>query len=169
MSAKSKRKVQKLPKKQATVKEQVKSALSRLAALEQKLIGFVQAFQKNLNQLYTNQRSVGDMAYTNNVHVHVLRKMLEQKLDVTKEEYEEACNLEMATRDAIRQQQIDAAREAAEKQAAEKAEAALPKAEEQQPIEPNNEPTVFGGDVGEDDGKAQGGQQSGSKDGLQQV
>lgn len=168
MSAKSKRKVQKLPKKQATVKEQVKSVLSRLAALEQKLIGFVQAFQRNLNQLFTNQKAIGDMAYTNNVHVHVLRKMLEQKLDVTKEEYEEACNLEMAARDAIRQQQIDAAREAAEKQAAEKAEAALPKAEEQS-AEPNNEPTVFGGDVGEDDGKAQGGQQSGSKDGLQQV
>lgn len=123
-----------------------------LAHMDKKLIGFVQAFQQNLNQLYMNQKSIGDMSYTNNVHVAVLREVMYDKGLLTKEEYEAGVEKELAVREAIQKKQAEEAEQLAEELRKKQAEEAAARiaAEAPAPSEEVFDPQVFGGDFKEE-------------------
>ena len=133
------------------------------------------AVQRNLNQLYTNQKAVSDMGYTNNVHVHVLRKFVQEKLGVTAEEYDLACEAENKVRDEIRRRQIEEDKAKAEEAQNKQVEAAIEKAKKDNPVVESKEeprdvtvrPVIFGGDLGGED--AEGSEQSGKSDEVHNV
>lgn len=147
------------PRKAVKGVELVKRVNEALSGMEQKLLGFVQGFQQNLNQLYRNEKAIGDMAYTNNVHVTVLREALFEKGILTKEEYEERVKKELVTRDAIQKKQAEEARQRAEELRKKQAEEASAKMAESSPAlqEEPAEPIIFGGDLGTEnsDGEAE--------------
>lgn len=128
------------------------------------MIGFIQGFQQNLNQIYMNQKAIGDMCYTNNVHAAILREVMFDKGLLTKEEYHERVEKELATRDAIQKKQAEEAAQAAEELKKKQAEEASAKVADAAPApsqESVEEPKVFGGDFGteEADGQAAQGEQ----------
>ena len=148
------------PKNQVGAKSVARQALNSVVGFEQKLNNIVTAIQRNLNQLYTNQKAVSDMGYTNNIHVHVLKKIVQEKLEVSNEEYSELCDLENATREEIQKRQMEEERkrvkEEQDKQVAtamEKVKADNPPVEshEKVPQSNNERPVIFGGDVGGSD------------------
>ena len=130
-------------------------ALSFAQGVDQKLINFVQAFQQNLNQLYMNQKAVADMGYTNNVHVHVLREIIQEKLEISDEEYKERCDKENAAREEVQRQQEEEQRrkrEELKQKQAEEAAAKLADGEQPPASEENqDQPVIFGGDAGENE------------------
>jgi len=136
----------------ARVGELAKRVSEAIAAIDKKVIGFVQAFQQNLNQIYMNQKAIGDMCYTNNVHVAAIREVMYDKGLLTKEEYEARVEKELAVREAIQKKQAEEAEQLAEElrkkqaeEAAAKIAAAIPA-----PSEEVINPQVFGGDFKEE-------------------
>lgn len=117
------------------------------------MINFVQAFQQNLNQLYLNQKAVADMGYTNNVHVHVMRQIIQEKLKISDDEYKELCDKENAAREAIqKQQEEEAAAQKEELKQKQAEDAAAQLADGEEPVlasERSEQPVIFGGDAGE--------------------
>lgn len=158
MSGKKKSKKVKAPSPQrkqqpgkVKARDIARRALSFAQSVDQKLISFVQAFQQNLNQLYMNQKAVADMGYTNNVHVHVIRKFIQEKLDISDEEYKKACDLENAAREELQRQQEEEQRKHEEELKQKQAEAAskrLSSGEEPLASEGEDQPVIFGGDAG---------------------
>lgn len=145
------------PRKAVKGTELAKKALEAVGEIDRKVIGFVQAFQKNMGQLYTNTRVIGDLSYTGNIHATVLRQILIDKGLLTEDEYKERVNKEIELRDTIQKKQEEEARQAAEnlkkKQAEEAAAriAEVPAPSEEETVEPK----IFGGNLGteENDGK----------------
>lgn len=133
-------------------------------AIDKRVVGFIRGFQQNLNQIYRNQKVVGDMAYTNNVHATVLREIMFDKGIITKEEYSDCIEKELEARDAIQKKQAQEAEERAEElrkkqaeQAAASLAAELPAPSSEEPVEP----VIFGGNLGteEADGEVAQGEQ----------
>lgn len=151
------RQAQSQPRKALKGAELAKKVAEAITGIDQKLIGFVQAFQKNLNQLYMNQKAISDMAYTNNVHASVLRQVMFEKGLLTEQEYSERIEKELAVREAIQKKQMEEAQQQVEelrKRQAEEASAKVadaPAAPSEEPVEPK----IFGGNLAEEgDGQA---------------
>lgn len=125
-------------------------ALDVVGAIDQKLLGFVQGFQQNLNQLYTNIRVIGDMVYTNNVHATVLREIMYEKGLVTPEDYEAKINHELHVRDEIQKKQAEEAKAVAEELKKKQAEEAAARIAPAPASEERVEPKIFGGDFKEE-------------------
>ena len=138
-------------------------------------MSFVQAFQQNLNQLYMNQKAVADMGYTNNVHVHVMRQIIQERLEISDEEYKELCDRENTAREAIQQQQQEEAARQQEELKQKQAEAAAAQLNAEGDDEPllaserTDEPIIFGGDVGKENQDAGEDDQGSEVDAVQAV
>jgi hypothetical protein len=122
-----------------------------IASVDKRVVGFVQAFQQNLNQIFMNQKAIGDMAYTNNVHITVMREVLYYKGILTKEEYESKVEKELSVRDAIQKRHTEELIQLSEELKKKQAEEAATKiATVPAPSEHIEESKVFGGDFKEE-------------------
>ena len=133
----------------------VNATSDRITSVDERIVGFVQAFQQNLNQIFMNQKSIGDMAYTNNVHITVMREVLYDKGILTKEEYESKVEKELSVRDAIQKRHAEELAKLSEELKKKQAEEAAAKIAADLYAVPTSsehieEPKVFGGDFKEE-------------------